>query len=519
MSQPEGTAEDRRSGPDVASLLVELGRLLRACRYYPIGHETLSESFRRTLQAFQGEIDRHGALDLELEGSSFPCAGGSLAPEILDEVARELLARGLRAVRLEPPLDAEAFAAFVQVMVMEPAALERAGGTVRALGRRIVGGIELRPQSPHPPAEPALDRQRPPGAESVELGFAAEETPFGALLAEFEECEENSGYARLADRILTAAQQAAGSGRAEEALRAVRVVSAHASGEAKRNAHHLEVALTTLRRLLEGPILADLLDRACSDDSGASVEATRILVQSGERLVPALLDELDRCEDSERRERLRSVLLALGEDAAQPLLEWIGSADRRRARNAVRLCGELQHPRAVEWLEDLVAASDPLLRKEAVLALARITGPASLQAVLRALDSPERDVQVLAVQALGSSGRPRAVAPLAERLQRDVEAGDLERAREAIRALGRLGRAEGAPALARILERRKLFGRSKLRELKLAAVAALGNLPGDLAQASLQRVVGEGDAGLRRAAQTALRRSQTATAAQPDGPG
>ena len=58
MTQP--IPEDRRRGPDVASLLVELGRLLRACRFYEPGHRELAGSFRRTLQAFQGEIDRGG---------------------------------------------------------------------------------------------------------------------------------------------------------------------------------------------------------------------------------------------------------------------------------------------------------------------------------------------------------------------------------------------------------------------------------------------------------------------------
>ena len=78
MTQPIN--ENRRSGPDVASLLVELGRLLRACQFYDQGHPTLAESFRRALQAFEGEIVRGGPLELRIEGGSFAFEGARLAP-------------------------------------------------------------------------------------------------------------------------------------------------------------------------------------------------------------------------------------------------------------------------------------------------------------------------------------------------------------------------------------------------------------------------------------------------------
>ncbi len=200
------------------------------------------------------------------------------------------------------------------------------------------------------------------------------------------------------------------------------------------------------------------------------------------------------------------MLIALGEEASQPLLEVMAGQDRRLARSAVRLLGELQHPRAVEWLEDLVAGSEPVLRHEAVMALARIAGSDSLRVLLQALSSPVRDVQLFTLQALGGSGRPKAVGPLSECLLRELKAGDLELALEAIRALGRLGREEATPALGEVLSQRRLLGRGRLRELKLAALAALARIPGAPAATLLESSARERDPGLRRAAETALRR-------------
>jgi HEAT repeat protein len=522
MTQP--ITESRRSGPDVASLLVELGRLLRACQFYDQGHPTLAESFRRTLQAFGGEIMRGGPLELRIEGGSFAFEGGRLASHVLDEVAGELARRRLRGFRLGAPLDPDAFAAFVQVASMDPAALEASGGPRCTLARFLVEGIEIEEDAPGDPSgeerdgeaqpaeeiepgalQPATDREAEEG-DTPELGFAPEETPFQTLLLELEACEDSACYARLTDRVVEAAERAACTGHPEQAYEAVLTARNHSGDDHKRSAHQRKMARAMHRQLLSGAALAEVIERSCSEDPRTSVEASSLLLEAGERIVPALLDRLDRAEDGERRDRLRSVLLAMGEDASQPLLEAMAGNDRRLARGAVRLCGELQHPNAVQWLEDLVAGTDAVLRQEAVMALARITGQASLQALLRVLESPVREVQLLTVQALGASGRPKAVPPLAERLMRDLEADDHELAREAIRALGRLGGPEAVPALGEVLERRRLFGRGRLRELKLAAIAALARVPGELAARELERAAQDRDPGLRRAAEAARRR-------------
>ena len=72
--------------------------------------------------------------------------------------------------------------------------------------------------------------------------------------------------------------------------------------------------------------------------------------------------------------------------------------------------------------------------------------------------------------------------------------------------LGRLGRPEAGAVLVGLLERRVRLGGGWLREVKAAAVAALGGIPGDDAVAALAQVAQTRDTQLRHAAQTALDR-------------
>jgi HEAT repeat protein len=76
-----------------------------------------------------------------------------------------------------------------------------------------------------------------------------------------------------------------------------------------------------------------------------------------------------------------------------------------------------------------------------------------------------------------------------------------------VRALGKLGHAEALPVLDELISKRSLLGRRRLRDLKLAAVAAVGRVPGTQAAVLLKRLAkGRGDAHVKRAAATALSR-------------
>jgi HEAT repeat protein len=546
MHEPSARVDETaRTASDVASLLVELGRALKARRFYPEGDPRLGEILQRGWRALRTELARSGPLELEVREGSVRFAGASLGRGVLDELARELAARDLARLHLCGAPDAADFAALVEILTVEPERLARAGGAGRALERRTGGRIRAGAAAhaaPHEvpsevePAELAFVTDAgETEAEDLELEVldsesdvaaieldADEESPFASLLAEFEECEDNAPYARLGERIIELARERGRAGSFEEGYRALVAFCAHAGDERKRNPHHRETANLLLGQLARGAHLADLLRRAGDASPETSLAAAQVLLHRGEPVAGDLLRALHAEPDAGRRERLSGVLVSLGERAAQPVLEALDGSDPRLARTALRLAGELQDPRAASHLDRILVRGPAELRADAARALARLGAPEAFQALARAVEGSAADVADAAVHALAATGEKRALGPIVRSLRRALARGELESARERIRALGRLGRAEAAPELAELLRQRSLFQRAKLRELQAAAAAALARLPGDVAYGALAQAARSRNERVRRAAQDGLdRRAAPATTneAAPGGRG
>ena len=130
----------------------------------------------------------------------------------------------------------------------------------------------------------------------------------------------------------------------------------------------------------------------------------------------------------------------------------------------------------------------------------------ALEVLAEALGSARPAIAACAAHALGGTGRVLAVAPLVAALDRALDSGANEMARDVLRALGRLARPESVPALAALITRGGFLQRRKLRELKLGAITALTHVPGAAAEEALQRAARLSDASLKQAAQLALRR-------------
>ena len=76
---------------------------------------------------------------------------------------------------------------------------------------------------------------------------------------------------------------------------------------------------------------------------------------------------------------------------------------------------------------------------------------------------------------------------------------------EAIRGLGRVGSELAVPALGELLERKPFFGKKKLRDLRIAAAHALGQIGGEAAYMAVQPHSSDSDGEVSRACRQALR--------------
>ncbi len=571
LFEPEA-AEDGRSASDLATLLVELARLVKGRAFYEAGDAKLAALFQRGFRAWQGDLKRHGALELEIGPNGFwsSRSRSAIARSELRGLAAEFSARGLRRVRFEMDIDADALAAFVELLASDRAMIEASGGFERALYARVPAGIVANGAPPRLEAEapkaveaapvvsdagaPALDlveagEVQPlawePGLSRPSLDGAADSESSGPpreiatgseqrrtyeldeapleraipdersaelvdLLREMDECDNRLEYAEISRRVVTIAERFSLEGRLDDSYRVILELARHAAEEGKRPAGQVQLAVECLSGLATRERLQDLIDRACAPGAEASVRATQVLLQLGEEVVPTLLAVAEREPDPNRRGQMHGILVAMGEKTLPALLEAMEADEPDRVRNAIRIAGESQNPGTVSRLAEILIGENATLRDEAGKALVRIGDQGALDVLISALKSRASGVPALAAYCLAASASPRVVDPLLREMREAIRSNDFAFARELIRALGRLARPEATEALSELLLRRGVLKRRRLRELKVAAASALGRIPGDDAVGALAQAARSRDSQLRRAAQTALDRRANA---------
>jgi hypothetical protein len=569
LFEPEA-AEDGRSASDLATLLVELGRIVKARAFYQPGDPKLASLFQRALRAWQGDLKRHGALELEVGATGF-CSSRShsaISRNELVALSETFASQGLRRVRFEMDIDAEALAAFIELLSSDASRIRASGGFERALYARVPAGIIVNGKPPALETEtatspsleapdqnsdpsdvemetldlvemhemplsdsdlesyesgPALDGCEPlapperlsasPRSRTLELEEAPLERAIPDtrsaelvdMLREMDDCDDDPKYAEILRRVVIIARRLSEEGRFDDGYRVILELARHA-GHGKRSLSQATLAAEYLTTLATDVRLEDLIDRACAPGAEASVRATQVLLQLGEAVVPNLLEAAEKERDPDRRGQMHGILIAMGEKTLPTLLQAMDEEDQGRVRNAIRLAGESQNPGAIPRLAEILVDGDPLLREEAAKALVRIGSPRALGVLIATLNSEIRGLPALAAYCLGASGSAQAVDSLLRAMHEAIESGRTEFAREVIRALGRLGRPEATAGLAELLLSKKLIKRRRMRDLKVAAASALGRIPGDDAVGALAQAAQSRDNTLRRAAQTALDR-------------
>jgi HEAT repeat protein len=501
-----------RNPSDVTVLLLELERVLRARRFYPEGDSAGQELLDRSWRIWHSDLQRQGALDLELRAGGFWLAGNEVAVGRgrLEELAREFVSHGLARAGFDPSLDAVSFRRLIDVLASDPIQLGERGGWERAFPLEKRQGIQLdevgleAAQTAAPAAAGMASPPTPPtGASPAE----AASLRLGALLRELGEAGgEASRYIELCEETAEAALRLVEQDLPEQAYAALVVLAEHAANDAKHPGRPREAAQAVLRRLARGALLTNLIHRACSPDGEESVAATQLLLQLGTETIPPLFDALEAEANPSRHRQLGGVLTALAPVALPHVVRAIEQGSPRRMRTALRLAGDSQNSQLVPVLRRVGLGDDPALRLEAARALARIGSVAAMQVLTEMLRNSTPGAAQSAIIALGASGNARATAPLLEIVERALSKGRVELALGAIRALGRLGCPQAIPALTKLLERRSLRQRRRVRELKLAAVAALARLPGVDARVALERSARSRDTEVRRAARLALLR-------------
>ncbi len=458
---------------DVAPLVFELTRAIRARRGNEAKHTSVAEALRRC-EAARQRLPAHArefALEANDTGLFLP-SGVRLTGPGSDELAADLRARRMLRLVLGGQTDAGELTRLVETLAREPESEAREAASTSNAERNAFLTQHI--------------------ADLVRS------------LSELERCDDLASYNVTANRVEVSVDVLLRAKRSIDAYRAALVLARHAADRDQRSDAIRREAGDRLGRLAHrGELLEAVIEQACGPSGLASVQASQVLIAIGALAVPRLLRSLsDRKEGV--RARVTQVLIALGDAALAQVIEELAAQQPERARRAARLLGEMQNPRGVSFLADALSAPDTALAREAAQALVRIGDDAAAQALISGLARAD-DIAEVCAGCLGGLKHPAslpALAALAD--ERSKRAEGVRRA--AIASLGRIGSPAALARLTKILDHAPFFGAAKLRPLRVAAAQAIGQIGGNSAAEVLAAHAGRGDSEVRRACQEAARR-------------
>jgi hypothetical protein len=504
----------------VAPLLLELARAVRAreayCEGHPARRESLVHATRLWLESLRGfeEIE----ILVEREGIALP-DGIRLSGPGLDELREELERRGARRLRFHTELSAGELGSLVVLLARdrrEPdpdADLERAlrGAGVAHITTSTLpfAAIELADEEEGDTAIDLWDVDGDAGATLVSAVPLLDTSDSGSptarlvsLLGKLEQAESIEEYRELCRRVDTLCLELLGEANAVDAYRAALAFCRHAVDPADRDPAQRIEAQARLRRLFDDDrLLRFVLEHTCAPEGVGSVQALQILLCLGAPVVPRIIQAYMEA-GPEERPRFSQVLITMGDAAFPAIVEELGSAWPSRVRRAARLLGDMQHPRAVEFLGDQRTHADPVVRREVLRALARIRGERAVELISEALQGDPETAE-MAATALGLVRSARTHQALVE-IATDEAQPEHVRC-EAIRSLGRIGDDGALAVLEGLLTKRRRLTRRRQTQVRVAAVHALGRIASPGALGLLREQCEAPDASVREAARDILR--------------
>ncbi len=154
-----------RVSSDTSALLLEAARVHRARAHYGPGDRRLVSMFDRAFKLWRADLDRHGDLSvaIDADGMHTGCGEPPAMQRELGKFHNALLDRGACELRFSSDLEADAFAAFFEALVMRNEDIEREGGFAWSVYRRAPSGLLINGVAPSapPPLRDVVEEEKP----------------------------------------------------------------------------------------------------------------------------------------------------------------------------------------------------------------------------------------------------------------------------------------------------------------------------------------------------------------------
>lgn len=259
------------------------------------------------------------------------------------------------------------------------------------------------------------------------------------------------------------------------------------------------------RRLLHGLATAPRLEALAAalwqkDREAAAAEIHPVLRLLGEPAFRFVVEKLAEEEDRSRRGRLVEALKAAGPAAIPALRDSLKAPEWFVVRNALNVLGEIGVSGVGRDVESVLGHDDARVRRAAVRALWKLTGPAAEPHLVERLGDDDPETQIEALFGLGELGAAGAVAAVAELVRPGnwlKPTAEQAKVRErAVEVLGKIGAPEAVPVLADLLGRKGFLGGQEPLDLRVAAARALRVIGTPEARAAVDRAVADPRSGL-----------------------
>ncbi len=304
------------------------------------------------------------------------------------------------------------------------------------------------------------------------------------LVADSHELEEGADEVRR-----LAAELRQESSVAPVARTVVRLAASVAPEAARRD------ALDLAKELVEPGVATEIaLALGVVRDDGRRRKMVEVVTQLGGGMAPAIAEALSETEDRFARRAYVDAMVAMGDSGTKAVGKMVEDPRWFVVRNAVRILGEIGGVEAVGHLTTTLANDDARVRKETVLALARIGGDDPSMLVVGKLEDKDADVRAAACRAIGVLKVDRALKPLVALLKTEK---DNEVVEQVLLALGQLG----DPGAVKSIEKKATGGRFSRTPIgvRIAAYKALFTIGTPYARALLEKASEDSDPDVKEA--------------------
>ena len=293
-------------------------------------------------------------------------------------------------------------------------------------------------------------------------------------------------------------------------LKKFRELEAEDLTDRRRQAVQEEVAkllerdqLKEIVRIFEQPII-----------KGVS-EVTSFFRLLGPETIPALVETLPRARNTQL---VLSIVTDLGRERPERLVERLSDRNPLVVRSVISALASLEDDRFSPDIIPHLQHPDVAVRLEAVRALGRLGGELATKGIRRALSDGEYQVRIHAIRCIEEMELVTLMPVLQDMAEaKEFQERNFYEKQEYLRTIAKLGGEIVIPFLDRLIEKKGLFRKGLPEEVRAAATAALGWIPGTVAKQRLLYLSRSGSRAVKEAAEGAIRRIRGDAIAADEG--